>query len=68
MIKKKINAAAISKLSRDINDLEILLLSNLGFNFLSVNVVPDVASIQIIEFDVMTNAIKDRFVSPKLRL
>ena len=62
------NAPTTSKLIREMNDLEILLLSNLGFNFRKVRVVPEVASIQIIEFDVITNANKDRFVSPKLLL
>ena len=50
------------------NDLKILLLSKKGFNFLKVRVVPEVASIQIMEFDVITNANRDRFVSPKLLL
>ena len=55
-------------LNSEMNDLEILLLKEVGFNFLSVKVVPEVAKIQIIEFDVITNANKDRFVSPKLLL
>jgi hypothetical protein len=62
------NAPTISKLMSEMKDLEILLLSNLGFNFRKVRVVPEVASIQIIEFDVITNANRDRFVSPKLLL
>jgi Ni2+-binding GTPase involved in maturation of urease and hydrogenase len=62
------NAPTISKLNSEMNDLEILLLSEVGFNFLRVKVVPEVARIQIIEFDVITNANKDRFVSPKLLL
>jgi len=62
------NATTISMLNSEMNDLEILSLKEVGFNFLSVKVVPEVAKIQIIEFDVITNANKDRFVSPKLLL
>ena len=62
------NAPIISKLNSEMNDLEILLLSDEGCNFLRVKVVPEVARIQIIEFDVIINANKDRFVSPKLLL